>query len=358
MTDFYDSPRATSQHIFCPFPFSMDTYDGCTHNCNYCFSYFNYLINKATKEKNFATSQRFVDIRHIERIFSNQPQNKKEKELCEFVKRKIPVHWGGITDPFSDIEAKHGVSLKILKILQKYQYPFIVSTKNKRLVEGEYYEVLKRCKNAIVQVSLISTDKRLETIETNPEITIANRLELIEKASKAVSKVIVRLQPFIPKFCDATCEELIKEVKKRGAKAITAEYLKFSIYSLKHPILKTVIERMGERLGYDMIKYYEQNGRGQNGDREIYPKFKRPSLERLKRLCHENGLEFYCADNEIRDLGDSYICCGLKEEEAPNKSEFQINKMLFLAKKKGFCTFDDYIANQDAELFKKSQPVG
>lgn len=351
--DFYDSPRITSQYVFCPFPFSMDSYDGCTHNCNYCFSYFNYLINQATKGKNFATSNKPVDIRHIERIFSNKPRTAKERELCEFVKRKIPVHWGGITDPFSDIEKKHGVSLQILRIMAKYKYPFIVSTKNKRLVTGEYYELLKKC-DATVQVSLISTDKRLETIETNPEITIKNRLELIEKAAKAGKKVVVRVQPFIPKFCDDGIEKLLKEVAKRGAKAVTAEFLKFSIYSLSNPTLHLVIERMGKKLGFDMVKYYEQNGRGTNGDREIMPKFKRPSLERMKTLAHKYGLEFYCADNECRDLGDGYICCGLTEKEAPRKSELQINKMLFLAKKKGFVTFDDWTSDPDSvEMFKK-----
>jgi DNA repair photolyase len=351
--DFYESPRVSSQYIFCPMPFTMDTYDGCTHNCQYCFSYFASLINQANKGKNFWRGAKGVDLRHIERVFSNNPKTKKEKQLCAFVERKIPVHWGGITDPFSMIEAEHKKSLGILKILAKYQYPFIVSTKNKRLVTGEYYELLKQCgQNAVVQVSLISTNKKLELIETDPEIKIEDRLELIEKASKVCKKVVVRVQPFIPKFCDDTIEKTIEDVSKAGAKAVTVEFLKFSIFSLTNPILKGTIQKMGRKLGFDMLKYYQESGRGKDGDREVYPKFKEPSIKRMGELAHKAGLEFYVADNEMRDMGDGHICCGLRDDEAPNKSEFNINKMLFLAKKKGVVRFEDYTA-MDADLFDK-----
>jgi DNA repair photolyase len=352
MKNNYDSPRLSSQYIFCPVPFTLDSFAGCPHNCRYCFSYFNYILNEATKKKVFEETKEGVDIEHIRRIFNNNPRNEKERELCEFVKRKIPVHWGGITDPFSRFEEEKKISIQILKILAENDYPFIVSTKNHRLVNGEYYEALKECKKAIVQVSLISLNPRLERLETDPEIKIANRLEMIEKASKVATKVIVRLQPFIPFFCEEGLEDLIKAVSERGAKAITLEFLKFSQFSLADPLLNKTIKEISEVLGYDLENYYRNFGRKQEGDIQLYPKFKIPTIIKAKDLAHKYGMEFYCADNELRDMGDGPICCGINgtEKGFERTSNCNINKLIFKAKEKGCVSSKDFEEN-DKDLF-------
>lgn len=141
--NYYNSPRVSSQFIFCPFPFVLDSYAGCPQHCKYCFAYWNSLINQAKGRNVFEEDNKTIDINHLERILSKKPRNAYEKELVEFIKRKIPIHWGGIAEPFSMFEKEHGTGLKILKLLKKYQYPFIVSTKNSRIIEGEYWEVLK-----------------------------------------------------------------------------------------------------------------------------------------------------------------------------------------------------------------------
>lgn len=101
----------------------------------------------------------------MERILANKPKRKDERELCNFTKLKIPIHWGGLTDPFSRFEKDTGVSLEAMKLFRKYKYPFIVSTKNPRLASDEYLKVLKGC-TAIVQVSLISLDKNRNAVYT------------------------------------------------------------------------------------------------------------------------------------------------------------------------------------------------
>ncbi|MCK4454480.1 hypothetical protein KAU51_04060, partial [Candidatus Parcubacteria bacterium] len=47
----YNSPRVSSQFVFCPFPFVLDSYAGCPQNCKYCFAYWNSLVNIAQKNK-------------------------------------------------------------------------------------------------------------------------------------------------------------------------------------------------------------------------------------------------------------------------------------------------------------------
>jgi len=146
----YNSPRVSSQFFFCPFPFVIDSYSGCPQRCKYCFSYWNSLINQAKGKDVFEEDSKTIELDHLERVLSMKPRNQVETELCKFVERKIPIHWGGVSEPFSVFEKTYQTGLNILKLLEKYKYPFIVSTKNHRIVEGEYWETLKRCKYKVI----------------------------------------------------------------------------------------------------------------------------------------------------------------------------------------------------------------
>lgn len=164
-----------------------------------------------------------------------------------------------------------------------------------------------------MQVSLISLRPELEKIESHPEIKIKNRLEIIEKCAKKGIRVVIRIQPFIPIFCEKGLKELIEKVSELGAKAITIEYLK--IPSLQLPPVKKAILNLSEILGYDLPALYKKFGNKTATDFELKPEFKKLWILKTKKLSHEHGLEFYCADNEFRSLGDSGICCGVGREE-------------------------------------------
>lgn len=313
MKKTYNSPRVSSQFIFCPFPFVLDSYSGCPQHCRYCFSYWNSLINQAKGKDIFVEDSKTIDLQHLERILSMKPRNRTETELCEFVKRRIPIHWGGISEPFSNFEKEHGTGLKILKLLEKYQYPFIVSTKNHRIVEGEYWGTLKKCKYKVIQVSLISLRPELEKIEPHPECTIAKRLDIIEKCAKEGMRVVVRIQPFIPVFCEKGLEDLIKKVSELGAKAATIEYLKLPAMQL--PVVKIAIVELSKILGYDINEFYRKLGKKTATDFEIKAVFKKFWILKTRQLAYKYNLKFYCADNQFRYLGDGSKCCGVGKEK-------------------------------------------
>ena len=329
--DIYNSPRVSSQFIFCPFPFVLDSYAGCPQHCRYCFAYWNSLINQAKGKDTFAEDSKTIDLEHLERVLAMKPRNQTEKELCKFVERRIPLHWGGVSEIVSVFERKYGTGLKVLKLLEKYQYPVIISTKNHRLVEGEYWETLKKLKYKVIQVSLISLRPEMSKLEPHPEIQVEKRLDVIEKCAKEGMRVVVRIQPFIPFFCEKGLEDLIKKVSGLGAKAATIEYLK--IPAMQMPVVKRAINELSEILGYDVNKLYQKMGKKTATDFEPKPELKKRWILKTKELAHKYGLEFYSADNEFRGLGDSSICCGVGNEEGfqnVNKTRtgriFEINK--------------------------------
>ena len=70
-------------------------------------------------------------------------QRGESTDWCDW---DIPLHWGGVSDPFQPAEKKHGVSLACLKVFAETQYPFVVSTKGTRLLSSpEYLRVLAKC---------------------------------------------------------------------------------------------------------------------------------------------------------------------------------------------------------------------
>ncbi len=306
----YDGLRFNSQFPFCSFPFVLDTYSSCNHQCLYCFSYYNSLLNQALKNTKFGEDCNTISFESIKKIFEN-PTSIKDKLLHKAIEKKIPIHWGGITDPFSPFEKKFGTSLKIARYLADIQYPYIVSTKGSLILEDEYKKVLADGLN-IIQISLISPDEDdLRKIELG--VSANDRLDAIEYYASIGKKVVVRLQPFIPRYTEKTYERLMKEVAKRGAKAITTEFLK--IPRFLSPTIKNAFQQLSKGVGYNIIAYYQLVGEKTGSDIEIKAKDKIATLLKFRETAKKYGLEFYCADNSFRHLGLTPMCCGLAGNE-------------------------------------------
>lgn len=339
MKDYYSGFRFNSQFPFCSFPFVLDTYSGCNHHCTYCFSYFNSLVNKSMQKSDFGSEEdcKVIDVKKFKRTFSN-PITKQGKVLSGAIKKKIPIHWGGITDPFSHFERKYKASLEIAKFLAEIKYPYIVSTKGSIILEDEYKKAIGRGLN-IIQISLISTDKSLNEIELNS--SVQDRLDAIEYYASIGKKVVVRCQPFIPRYGEKYFETLIKEISKRGAKAVTVEYLKLTQFLT--PQVKKAYNLLSKGLGYNVVSYYKLKGTSTGSDLEIKPEDKAKVLYDLREITHGHGLEFYCADNAFRFIGDSPICCGLTGDEKGFEGyrTCTTSVALFKAKEKEYITWED-----------------
>ncbi len=254
-----------SQATLCEYPIHIDTYSGCSHGCKYCFAQTKVDLKKivmkncAQQLRNFITGKRT-----------------KNTNWCDW---PIPLHWGGISDPFQPCERKLGVSLEILKIFEETQYPVIISTKGKLITEEPYISILSRC-NAVVQVSMVcfSYDK----MEPGAP-SFEQRLEMVKKLSGNCKRVIVRAQPYITDVKD----EFIANIPKfaeAGAYGITIEGMKFK--KKKSGLLK---------VGGDYC--YSEN-------------LLKTHYIKIREVCHKNNLAFFCAENRLRTMGDSSACCG------------------------------------------------
>lgn len=269
-------PKCGSQITICDLPVRFDTYKGCLHACSYCFVKLKYDITNIERSEGAGALRNFIE-----------GKRDKTTAWCDW---NIPIHWGGVSDPFQPIEKHFKYSLEALKVFAETKYPVVISTKGALSAEEPYLSLLGQC-NVVMQFSLVSP--QFDKLETGAP-TFSERIDIIQKVSKQVKRVIVRIQPFVLE----TKNDILNQIplyKEIGVFGVTIE-------GLKHKVKKTGLVKIGADWVYPLSRL-------------------KPVYEQIKNACHQNELKFYSAENRLRNLGDDLCCCGIDGLEGfiPNK---------------------------------------
>jgi len=343
----YFGMRYTSQFYFCPNFLTLDSYQGCTHQCKYCFAYWRYLIDASFKKrveagKTFASIVRPATTKNFYRVFFN-PVTVREKELSKGLKMGMPIHWGGLSDPFQPAEKHYLASGLMLNTLRRFNHPVVISTKNS-LVDN-YLEDLTYNKKNVLQVSLIGMNKKVEELEPFAS-SVESRLNTIAKAHDMGIYTVLRMQPYIINLMtENEIAEYVDKAKEIGVDAITVEFLKLMKFS--NPKILELRKEINDILGFDVIRYYKDNSTGTNSDWELLDRIKLPIMEKIRDLVKKAGIKFYSADNSLRVLGDGPICCGYSEKFTDSKHKAYVNRLPFMVKEKKTVSFDDLYGDVD-----------
>lgn len=271
-----------SQIVLCDVPIRIDTYDGCSHDCKYCFARRKKGIQRikpldCTKQlTNFIKGQRI-----------------QTTAWCDW---NIPLHFGGMSDPFQPCEKEFGVTKRVLEIFSQTKYPFIVSTKGRLICEPEYLELIRDC-NAVVQISMVCD--KYDILERGAP-SYCQRLQMLEKLQGNCKRLIVRIQPFMREVRKEVIGNL-KALADAGVYGITVEGMKF--IKQKPGLIK---------LGGDYV----------------YPVTKlKTDMEAIRSECHKVGLKFFCAENRLRTMGDDMTCCGCAGLQGFNVNKFNLEHL-------------------------------
>lgn len=259
-------PTTGSQITICDVPVRFDTYQGCSHACRYCF---------ANRKRNIAQVGGGESAEALKRFIEG-----KRTGVLEWCDWNIPLHFGGMSDPFQPIEREQKRTLEALKVFAQTQYPFIVSTKNKLIAEEPYLSLIKKC-NCVVQFSAVCP--QYDTIEKGAS-TFRERMQAAAQISP-YKRVIIRVQPYLPEL-KANVLQALSDFAAAGAYGITIE-------GMKYLTAKAGTVRIG-------------------GD-NCYPKSVLESdFQEIKQKTHTLGMRFYCAENRLRSMGDDLCCCGIE----------------------------------------------
>ena len=275
-------PDCGSQCFLCDLPVRFDTYKGCTHLCKYCFVQRNNTLDVELGESVSSLKNFIEGKRTLKTIW------------CDW---DIPLHWGGMSDPFQPCEAKYKRSLDCLKLLAETQYPVVISTKGKLCIEHPWIDEIEKC-NVVMQISMLCS--KYDELEPGAP-SFEERLEMVRVLSKKCKRVIVRAQPYIHDIFDDMMAN-IPRIAEAGAHGIIFEGMKF--VKKKPGLVKCA------------------------GDFVQKESLLRRDFSILRDECHKYGLAFYSGENRTREMGDSLTCCGIADLEGFRPNTFNLNHLL------------------------------
>ena len=289
--NIYSFPVMMTQHFrFCPNPFRVDLYKGCDFGCLYCFA----NSNQSAGHDGFAVAK----IKTIENLFKKafeSTEKSSENINVELLRHRVPLHCGGMSDPFQTREWLLHLTKQLIELSNKYEYPISFSTKTASLPE-EYFQLLNPKLHAF-QVSIMGWDEEyIKKYETNTP-TAQERLSFVKKLRDKGFWCSIRIQPCID----------IEQAKKLVIAAgnipsyITVEHLKIPNDNAE---VKALF-----REEYQGSKFYKSNNNMRNI--EMCPTIKIENIRTLKEIANSNGVLIGVGDNDLHHLSQSRCCCGI-----------------------------------------------
>ena len=327
----YSSPRWSAEIPDCSVPMSLDTYSRCSYNCLYCFSNFQRAVGIAARNWGVFRS---VNPASVKALFAPGAVS----QFTPYLNARKVMQWGGLSDPFDEIDREEGVTLDLLRFFREIEYPITFSTKATWWTEdSRYTECFEGFPWFNVKFSIIGLDASLCAAVERGVSAPAERLKAMGRAAKFVGGgVTLRLRPFIIGLSDKDDIQLIRRAADMGATAVSMEFM--CLESRSPVARKFFYPLMSKACGFDVYEFYRQHSNGA-GYMRLNRELKCPHVDRVQNECERLGLRFYVSDADFKERCHNGSCCGLSEDW--NYSRGQLCEGLQIARRKGVLHWRD-----------------
>lgn len=280
----YNNPLLhTSQFPMCGNCFRCDTYKGCTFGCSYCFA--------ALRGSNHKFDQQVADINIIAKWFEQAIEKNDTSNIKkEMLNHRVPIHLGGMADPFQKIEWELGVTYEFLKLTKKYQYPVNISTKTAHLPD-KYWEVLDPNIHTFSLSIMGYNDDYIRIWESNTP-TAKERIAFAKELKSRGFWVSIRIQPIID------IDEVLLLIKN------SEEYVNF--YTIEHLKLPVTHKKGFNVLTKKLNKPIKLIPKGREWEFDSNTK-----LHNIELIKSKTKVKIGCGDNDFHIMSDSLNCCGI-----------------------------------------------
>ena len=286
----------TSQIPFCAIPLRLDSYNKCQFGCQYCFA-----STRAGHGRDRPLQQFTPDL--LDQRLQRVKKGIVASALDEFLVQRVPIQFGGMSDPFMSIESKLGNTRALLVLLRDHGYPFVISTKSPLVASIDYREILAGS-NCYVRFSttVISEDHRAKIDRGCP------KFEEICQAAEVLSSsgipVCFRFQPIIPGF-ESEAFKMLLLARESGVRHISAEFLKVPNEANKKfgRELKSILS------GNPIDSYLRSGATKMDGEYVLPLSYRTPFLVDMYHSARAASMTFGFADNDLLIHGDGRSCC-------------------------------------------------
>jgi DNA repair photolyase len=296
MSDHLTRPLSlSSQFSHCALPLRLDSYRGCSFSCTYCFA--------RTRGGNIQ-SRRVVpaNSKTLGNIFVQAERSHSSSIIHQFLRRKVPIHFGGMSDPFQPREERERISFGYLSELARREYPTVISTKSCLPLKQPYLDLLSSGWPVIVQFSVTSTEDtraaRVEPHATPPSVL----LKIMESLARAGVVVTCRWQPFIESLVEDPVV-YVRRIAEAGASHLSFEHLKIPVEAIRTK------SDNGFTISSLREQYRRQGMRLDGREYVLEPIRKVANVISVRHIVHKHGMTFGAGDNELQFLSDGEACC-------------------------------------------------
>lgn len=320
----------------CLYAFEVDTYGrGCSHNCTYCYAKAELTVHGYWNNPIPVP----IDLNEVRKIFYTVFETTKKTKWRSVMEQKIPLRIGCMSDSFMWMDTKYGVTKEFLKILNFYNYPYMIITRSDLVARDDYMSLLRKDLCSI-QFSIASTNDKLNKLIEPGAPSAKRRLEALKKLNENGYWTSVRINPMfpihpdgyftnpnfkwdgeVPKFEYSTFE-MVDEIAAAGVPSIICGFGRFSTFALNN------IEKS---TGYDLKPFFNRTEVCKSArDWHYSEKEIRYYYEEVKKRTIRNAMEFtvcYIGNGEnmfwnTQDLwSNKKDCCNIKDRVASFKTD-------------------------------------
>lgn len=227
-------------------PYNMNIYRGCEHDCTYCDG----RAEKYQVEGEFG--------QHI--TIKTNAAELLERELDPTRKRKPMIKrfiglGGGVGDSYQPVEKQYRLTRKILKIIEKHQFPLHLLTKSTLMKRDlDIFTRISKKQSTIVSMSFSSVDDDLSRV-FEPGVPVpSERLKTLADCKKEGLVCGMYLMPVIPFITDSA--EKIENCFKKAAET-GLDFIVFAGMTLKPGRQKNFFYNLLRKHYPDLIPQYE-----------------------------------------------------------------------------------------------------
>lgn len=327
----YSGLRFSSDAFDCAIPISMDQHSGCSYNCLYCFSN---SLSRAVDRKGDGGIQKdhqlgcmFKEwpIHNLQRLLENDFTGRTarmERAAAKMLQAGSPMQWGGLGDPFDEIERASGWGLQAIKLFQAHKTPVRISSKGADVLLNPIYQKAFDEGNRhfwFAFSTITANDEMIERIDLGaPNAT--RRLEAMKWYSDHGFKTSLRMRPFTPFVSDAWPGEpegwrvLLEKAAAAGAKAVSFEWV--FLCATPSPRQAAMYRLWFRELGHpEFSEWYNGMSDRKQACRRANRGFKYDLTMKIREKTHELGMVWSSSDPHFKEFGDSGCCCGILPDD-------------------------------------------
>ncbi len=219
----------------------INPYVGCAFGCSYCYaSFMGRFVRKSVSDWGGYV---FAKV-NLGEVLDKQLKKVKDKTKS--------ILLSSVTDPYQGIESKYRLTRRALELLLKHKWQGTVGILTKSSLVTRDIDLFKKFPNAIVGVTVTSTDDGVSRFLERAAPPASFRIKALKELHDAGIATYAFVGPLLPHFA-ATPEkltEIFDALEGAGVKEIYIEHLNLSPY-----IKKRLTEKM-RGANADIIKKF------------------------------------------------------------------------------------------------------